>query len=88
MSTTLKVRDKGIVILPKELRQKAGIEEGSYVTASAFNDGIILSPKETNAVAKLVGLAKISGNVSSSSVRRVRSLRSRIDKELKLNHQR
>lgn len=86
MATTLKVRDKGVLILPKELRKKAGIEEGSMVTASAFDDGIILSPKETDVVAKLLGLAKISRKVSPSSVRRVRSIRSRVDKELKLSH--
>lgn len=86
MATTLKVRDKGVLIIPKELRQKAGIEEGSMVTATAFDDGIILSPKETDVVAKLLGLAKISKKGSPSSVRRVRSLRSRVDKELKLEH--
>jgi AbrB family looped-hinge helix DNA binding protein len=85
-TTKLKVREKGVLILPKELRQKAGIEEGSMVTASAFDDGIILSPKETDVVAKLLGMAKISKKVSSSSsVRRVRSLRLRVDKELKSN---
>jgi AbrB family looped-hinge helix DNA binding protein len=86
MVTTLKVREKGVVILPKELREKAGIVEGSMVTASAFGDGIILSPKETDVVAKLLGMAKISRKRASpgGSVRRIRSLRSKVDKELGL----
>lgn len=87
MTSTLKVRKKGVVILPRELRKKAGTKEGSIVTASVFDDGIILSPKRIDTVAKLLGIAKLSKRKSSrSSVRRVRSLRSRADKELELDH--
>jgi AbrB family looped-hinge helix DNA binding protein len=86
LTITLKVREKGVLILPKELRQKAGIKEGSMVTASAFEDGIVLSPKEINVVEKLLGMAKISKKVSPSSVRRVRSLRCKVDKELKSSY--
>ncbi len=81
MATTLKVREKGILILPKALREKAGIKEGSMVVATALDDGIILSPKEKNVLGKLLGLAKMSERVPSSSTDRVRSMRSRIDEE-------
>ncbi|MCL4435685.1 MAG: AbrB/MazE/SpoVT family DNA-binding domain-containing protein [Thaumarchaeota archaeon] len=81
MTTAIKVREKGIVVLPKELREKAGIKEGSIVVATAFDDGIILSPKETDVLAKLLGLAKVSKKSRSGSTGRIRSLRQKIDKE-------
>lgn len=81
MATMLKVREKGILVLPKELREKAGIKEGSMVVATAFDDGIILSPKETDVLAKLVGIAKLSKGKQADSTSRIRSLRSKIDEE-------
>jgi len=80
MATTLKVREKGILVLPKALREKAGIVEGSTVVAIAVEDGIILSPKETDILGRLLGLAKVRKG-SPRSTDRVRSLRSRIDDE-------
>lgn len=81
MTTVLKVREKGILVLPKELRERAGIKEGSMVVASVFDDGIILSPKESDVLVKLLGLAKVSKRAPADSANRIRSLRSRIDKE-------
>ncbi|MCC6041872.1 MAG: AbrB/MazE/SpoVT family DNA-binding domain-containing protein [Desulfurococcaceae archaeon] len=40
----LKVRKKGVVILPKELRIKAGIEENSEVVAEIVDNGVLLRP--------------------------------------------
>jgi AbrB family looped-hinge helix DNA binding protein len=84
MVVTLKVREKGVLILPKALREKAGIDEGSMVVATALEDGIILSPKETDALDKLLGLAKV-GRGSPGGTARIRSMRSGIDKELTKN---
>ncbi len=81
MAATLKVREKGVLILPKALRKRAGIKEGSMVTATALDDGIILSPKETEVLGKLLGLAKVSEKVPPNSTKRIRSMRSRVDEE-------
>lgn len=80
MATTLKVREKGILILPKALREKAGIKEGSTVVATAIDDGIVLSPKEKDVVKKLLGLAKVSQS-KRDSTERVRALRHNIDEQ-------
>jgi len=44
MAAILKVRKKGILILPKEIREKAGIEEDSEVLVEAKNNSIIIKP--------------------------------------------
>jgi bifunctional DNA-binding transcriptional regulator/antitoxin component of YhaV-PrlF toxin-antitoxin module len=38
----LKVRRKGVIILPKELRLRAGIEENSIVLAEITEKGVLL----------------------------------------------
>jgi bifunctional DNA-binding transcriptional regulator/antitoxin component of YhaV-PrlF toxin-antitoxin module len=38
----LKVRRKGVIILPKELRLRAGIEENSIVLAEITERGVLL----------------------------------------------
>jgi len=38
----LRVRKKGIVILPKALRIAAGIDEGSFLIAEIREEGLIL----------------------------------------------
>ncbi|MDG6939769.1 MAG: AbrB/MazE/SpoVT family DNA-binding domain-containing protein [Nitrososphaerota archaeon] len=81
MATTLKVRKKGILILPKGLREKAGIKEGSTVVATAVDDGIVLSPKEKDVVKELLGLAKVSQQNRANSIERVRALRHEIDEQ-------
>jgi AbrB family looped-hinge helix DNA binding protein len=40
----LKVRKKGVIILPKELRVRAGIEENSEVIAEIVDNGVLLRP--------------------------------------------
>ena len=40
----LRVRKKGIVILPKALRIAAGIDEGSFLIAEIREEGLILKP--------------------------------------------
>ena len=40
----LKVRKKGVVILPKELRTKVGIEEDSEVIAEIKGNEVLLRP--------------------------------------------
>jgi len=40
----LKVRKKGVIILPKELRIRAGIEENSEVIAEIVDNGVLLRP--------------------------------------------
>jgi AbrB family looped-hinge helix DNA binding protein len=82
MATTLKVREKGILVLPKSLRERAGIKEGSEVVATAVDEGIVLSPKEQDVVSKLLGLARVSEAGMKNSAARVRSMRRRIDAEL------
>jgi len=44
MAAILKVRKKGILILPKEIREKAGIEEDSEVLVEVKNNSIIIKP--------------------------------------------
>jgi len=38
----LKVRGKGVIVLPKELRLRAGIEENSIVLAEITEKGVLL----------------------------------------------
>ncbi len=42
MRRVLKVRRKGLIILPKSLREKAGIREGEEVLAEVVDDTIVL----------------------------------------------
>jgi looped-hinge helix DNA binding domain, AbrB family len=41
---TLRVRKKGIIILPKELRIAIGIDEGSFLIAEIREEGLLLKP--------------------------------------------
>ncbi len=43
MTLKLKVGRKGYIIIPKTIREAAGIEEGDEVIAT-LNDGIVLKP--------------------------------------------
>ncbi len=63
MSVVLKVRKKGILILPKTIRLRAGIEENSEVLVEVKGDMIILrplKPRVVNAdmVKKIIGEEK------------------------------
>ena len=50
MAVVLKVRRKGILILPKEIREKAGIEEDSEVIVEVKNNSIIIKPLKPKVV--------------------------------------
>ena len=39
-----KVGKRGAIVVPAKLRKRFGIEEGSFVTAEAREDGILLRP--------------------------------------------
>lgn len=41
---TVKVTSKGQVTLPREIRDKLNIEEGTYLDAAVFQGGILLKP--------------------------------------------
>ncbi len=41
---TLRVRKKGIIILPKELIIAIGIDEGSFLIAEIREEGLLLKP--------------------------------------------
>ena len=43
---TVKVDEKGRVVIPKSLREKAKVKEGSYVRIKADDKGIIIEPLE------------------------------------------
>jgi AbrB family looped-hinge helix DNA binding protein len=42
MRTVLKIRRKGVLILPKKLREAAGLEEGDDVAAEVVGDSLVL----------------------------------------------
>jgi antitoxin MazE len=42
MRAVLKIRKKGVLILPKRLREAAGFEEGDDVVAEVIGDGLVL----------------------------------------------
>jgi len=44
---TVKVDGKGRVVIPKNLREKAGIREGGYVKIRAEGKAIIIEPVES-----------------------------------------
>ncbi len=76
MAARLKVGERGVVILPKALREKAGIREGVEILATVVDDGILLSPKkEKDVVGRLLGLAKSPRTTRGDSVTRIRSIR-------------
>jgi len=45
-STTVKVDEKGRIIIPKDIRETANLKEGSYVTIKAKGKTIIMEPLE------------------------------------------
>ncbi|MHB1909366.1 MAG: AbrB/MazE/SpoVT family DNA-binding domain-containing protein [Nitrososphaerales archaeon] len=81
-SVVLKVRKKGVTVIPKRLREEAGIKEDSDVRAKVQSNGILLQPLAEDPVGKLADL--LPSPVRGSSVTRIRELRKRIDRELKV----
>jgi AbrB family looped-hinge helix DNA binding protein len=58
-STTVKVDEKGRVIIPKGIRENAKLKEGGYVTIKAEGKKIIMEPLEPIAE-KYYGAFKIT----------------------------
>jgi len=56
---TVKVDEKGRVVIPKSLREKAKVKEGSYVRIKADDKGVIIEPFEP-IVDKYFGAFKIT----------------------------
>ena len=50
MRSVLKVRKKGVIILPKRLREMAGIREGDEVIAEVSENLIVLRPLKPKVV--------------------------------------
>jgi len=50
LAVVLKVRKKDILILPKEIREKAGIKEDSEVIVEVKNNLIIIKPLKPKVV--------------------------------------
>ena len=50
MKTILKIRKKGILILPKALREKSGIKEGDHVAVEARKGIITIKPLKPKVV--------------------------------------
>ncbi|MBS7659873.1 MAG: AbrB/MazE/SpoVT family DNA-binding domain-containing protein [Candidatus Bathyarchaeia archaeon] len=42
----VKVDEKGRIIIPKSIREKSGVSEGSYVRIKVYEKGIIIEPLE------------------------------------------
>ena len=59
MSTIVKVDEKGRVVIPKSVREKVKLKEGSYVNVRAEGNIIIMKPLESIAD-KYFGAFKIS----------------------------
>lgn len=74
----LKVRRKGITILPKRLREAAGIAEDSEVKAKVLPSGILLRPFANEPVRVL---EELPIERKRSSVTNIRRLRKSIDRE-------
>jgi bifunctional DNA-binding transcriptional regulator/antitoxin component of YhaV-PrlF toxin-antitoxin module len=73
----LKVRRKGVIILPKELRLRAGIEENSIVLAEITEKGVLL--RALKPVAVRVDPAVIEGILSEEGRLEEEKLREIID---------
>lgn len=76
----LKVRRKGVTILPKRLREAAGITEGSEVKAEVLPSGILLRPVASDPVGILESLPTTRDESAVTSIRRMRK---RIDRQLR-----
>ena len=68
----LRVRKKGVTILPKALREAAGITEESQVKARVVPSGLLLRPMVTDPVRTLEDLPTAREEPSVTSVRKLR----------------
>ena len=55
---TIKIDDKGRLVLPKEARERLGLRQGVTLKLEYRADGIILHPQKTMAIEDLYGIAK------------------------------
>lgn len=76
MKNVIRVGKKGIVVLPKALREEVGIEEGSLLTAEAKGGSLVLTPLR-------VKIVDVDPEAVTELVRRVK-LEERVLEERKL----
>ena len=50
LKTVVKVRRKGVLILPRALREQVGIKEGDEVVAEVIGESIVLKPLKPRVV--------------------------------------
>jgi len=81
LEETLKVGKKGVAVIPKKLREAAGINEESEVKAELLPFGILLRPKVQNPVETLASLPITPRK--KLGVETVRKLREAIDKQVR-----
>jgi len=81
LEETFKVGKKGVTVIPKKLREAAGIAENSQVKAQLVPFGILLRPVIENPVQVLATLPIPSRE--KSSVETVGKLREKIDAQLR-----
>lgn len=78
-----KVRDKGEVTIPKELRRKYALTPKKSVRLIPKIEGILIRPKPEDPVSELKGLARGVWPDDRSSVEVIREIRRRADFESK-----
>lgn len=77
----LKVGKKGVTVIPKKIREAAGISEESRVKAQVLPYGVLLRPAAEKPIDELAELP-IPPRKEVLSVKSVRKLREKIDKEV------
>ena len=81
LEKTIRVGEKGVMVIPKKLREAAGIAEKSDVRAQLVPFGILLRPVVEDPVEALASLPIAPRK--ESSVKTVRKLRERIDAQVR-----
>lgn len=79
----VRIGKKGVTVIPKRLREAAGISEGSEVKVQALPFGILLRPVIRNPVETLENLPTERGE--KAAVETVRRLRKKIDTQVRKN---
>jgi AbrB family looped-hinge helix DNA binding protein len=55
---TIRVRGKGEITLPSDIRQQLGLEVGALLTAEVVGDGVLLKPAEVVAREAMAQISK------------------------------
>lgn len=76
----IRVRKKGVTIIPKRLREAASIREDSEVKVKVLPAGLLLQSFTEDPVGKLESLSTAD---NTSSVASIRSLRRKIARQLR-----